>query len=521
MPKVASGPLVITAREKRAARQALLAYYLKVGLQTPDDLWHYIAEYLHFNIPRIACCPGHDAPFDIISELFFDKVRDAVVLGARGSGKTRNLSLLNHLDSVFKAPCEIASAASVLEQSSRGYSYFGESFQDELVQPLLVESIASRSHVYNPFREGLSKNDPLSLVQIISGTYNGLNGPHPNRFRCDEVELMPWLLLQEAFSMAISSDHVPAQNVLISTRKTGVGTMQRLLNEAPKRGMKVYKNCVFDVLEPCTRECKGDKVYGDCPAYEFVDAHGQHVPLCGGKAHSSQGHFKIDDFVKKVQSLDPETLRVQWFSEAASDAAMVYGMYYNDANSAIVVEPFKIPNEFKRVGGIDPQMRFAAVNVCVSPDDIMYVTDEYEEGRDRLLADHALSLRRMNGYMPGQRWWIDPSGKQQQIELSKMYNIAVQQSIRTADGDGSRIAAINAVKSRFTNHKLKIFKTCTKLRKAFGQFEYELMPDGTPNTAMPSLMEPDLLAALRYAVYSYTLNLRDRPTYKVWKANIH
>lgn len=483
-----------TGARRAKLRRDLLHHYLRFGLPTDEDLDFYIREYLGYAIPRVPCCEGHRAPFELVRDMFFEKVDAALGFGSRGSGKTLNVAILNHLDGVFKSPCEITSAASVLDQTYKGYRYFRQTFRDPLLRDLCPDPHQRHSDVINPYRAG------ASVVQVISGTAKGLNGPHPQKSRLDEVELMDWALLQEALSMSLSAPHTLGQDMFTSTRKSGVGTMQRLLNEAAGRGIAIYKWCVLEVLEPCTRQCRGDPVYGDCPAYAYTDVNGHEVLLCGGRAHQSRGYMTIRDFLHKTQTLDRDTLRVQWFSDAPSEAHLVYGNYYRD-ESPIVVPPFDLPTDWLCLGGIDPQTTFSFVNLLLDrANDIMYAVDVYQEGRDVLLREHARRIKTdlpSRSYRPGQRIYIDPSARQQRIDLQ-----GEGLAVRVCEGR-DRVMGINAVKTRLQTGRLKIVSTLTRLRKAFAEFEYELLPDGRPDMTRPSEAEPDLLAALRYAVYGW------------------
>lgn len=55
--------------------------------RTPDELHLFIQVAFGYNVPRKVVVPGHAAPFDFISDLFFQKVKNALAFGSRGSGK--------------------------------------------------------------------------------------------------------------------------------------------------------------------------------------------------------------------------------------------------------------------------------------------------------------------------------------------------------------------------------------------------------------------------------------------------
>src|SRR4030042_1937957 len=238
----------------------ILDNFLKDNIRHPDTLHFYIRAYLGYYIPRKRFCRKHVSPFAFVCDMFFENVRNSIAFASRTGGKTLNISILNHLDMAFKPQCEITSAGSTITQAGKMYQYFTQFHsQNHYLNDLLFKDPTKSKSVY--------KNG--SSIEIITGSMNGLNSPHPNKARIDEVELMEWDVLQQGLSMSISSNGVMAQNCFSSTRKEESGTMQRLLDKATtdKRttgGFKIYKWCIWEVLEKCNRKCKKDPVFGDC-----------------------------------------------------------------------------------------------------------------------------------------------------------------------------------------------------------------------------------------------------------------
>lgn len=215
-------------------RKDLLHDFLQSGFANDEELYFYIKEYLGHHIPTESFCPEHQSPFQFLADVYFERVTFALAFGSRSSGKTTDVAILNHLDTVFKGKeIEICSAGSTLDQAQKGYRYYQQTFKDPLLSSLLKNSIQSHSETYNG-----------SVLEVVAGTSKGMNGPHPMKVRIDEVELMEWSILQEGLSMSISKGAVKAQDVLSSSRKVSRGVMQRLLSEADQTGLKVYNFCV-------------------------------------------------------------------------------------------------------------------------------------------------------------------------------------------------------------------------------------------------------------------------------------
>lgn len=208
------------------------------GPKHRDVLHFYIRVYLGYNIPRKKICPEHGSPFAFISDMFFERVRNSVAFANRTGGKTMNIALLNQCDMAFKEGCEIASAGSTKDQAGKMYRYFtGFHIANQILYSLYARE---------PIKQ-FSEYKNLSSIEIITGSVKGLNSPHPNKARIDEVELMDWEVLQEGLSMSMSTDKVMGQNTfscitgdtLLETSK-GVFSIFDLINIKNKGNIKCY-----------------------------------------------------------------------------------------------------------------------------------------------------------------------------------------------------------------------------------------------------------------------------------------
>src|SRR5580765_6789405 len=71
------------------------------GPKTDDELHTWILKNLKMNIPRVAVCEGHQAPFSFIADLYFERVTAAVAMANRGGSKTASSAILHLLNSLF------------------------------------------------------------------------------------------------------------------------------------------------------------------------------------------------------------------------------------------------------------------------------------------------------------------------------------------------------------------------------------------------------------------------------------
>lgn len=480
--------------DRPTVRQMAFWHFIEAGIHTTKELKFFVEEFTPYELAMHKICPEHCAPMEFVDEQFFERSRTSIGFANRGGGKTSGVATLNILDALFKPGVEIASAGAIQEQADRAYSYITEMLMKE---PLFAQYVVSSIKSETRFSNG-------STIRVIAGTYHGFNSPHPNKTRVDEIELMAWEVLQEGLQMSIERDGWKAQDTLTSTRKWQRGTMQRLLDVASEKGIKVFSWCIFEVLERCTRLCKGDPIHGDCPAYAMIDKDGQEVALCGGIAHKTRGWYKIDDFVKKVRLLDKETWDTQWRNLKPSGDVLVYGDYYKD-EAPWVVEPFAIPRDWQIVSAIDYGSHFSYLKGAIDPsDDTWYIFYEYYSEVDRSLEDHAKVIKASPLFGSREICYSDPSGRQAILEMKKY-------GVPSMPANNDVYAGINKIKSLFQRRgglgglpRIRIFNWCDRLRLELGSlYCHKREKDGKANKDVIIKRDDHASDALRYMIYSY------------------
>lgn len=294
--------------------------------QTDDELWLYIKDTWGIAFPRKNPVPGSSSVFQFVADMFFERCTNAVLLANRNGGKTFAVAMVAALDSIFKPGCETASVAAVLSQANKGYKHFLNFIRAPKVWPHVVKSIQS----HTDFTNG-------SIVEILTGTISGVNSPHPNKANADEVELMPWEVIQEFLSMAKSDRDkgIGARNILLSTRKYIYGSMQRILNDIKKGqmpGFTVYTWNIFGVLEAYT--LKDIEKYKDL---KKTDNNGEVVSfydLVAPYAGETDGFYSLDDAAQKFSTMTLDTWRTQWTNEKPSREGLIYFMAEEGKNTA-------------------------------------------------------------------------------------------------------------------------------------------------------------------------------------------
>lgn len=325
------------------ATDALLKKPAIAGPQTDDELHAWIKDNLGLSVPRVSVCPDHQAPFDFLADVYFERVTSAIAVANRGGSKTMISAILHLLNSLFKPGCESAQVGAVEQQAQRAYTNLKlllkrhgkvENYEDH---PELQRSVQ---------RETSFKNG--SILEILIGTPQGVNGPHPQKVGTDEAELMDMEVFQESRNMSqskLTEDGsqviIKAQDWITSTRKRAHGMMQKLLDEnieAERAGADppytVYTWCVFESAAPvpncqvanpgsdspcsCDRVVKG--AWDDGSPRRFSD-------ICKGRLAKSKGFLSLHDIHKTFRSTNQETYEAQQLCSKPETAGLVFPLF--------------------------------------------------------------------------------------------------------------------------------------------------------------------------------------------------
>jgi len=302
--------------ELLALAKELEAYESKMNLkgpQTDDDLHKWILDTFDIDIPRVAVCAGHVAPFTFLADLYFVRTTAALALANRGGAKTFMVAMLHRCNAEFKQNVTSLTGGATEAQSKRCFDHL-----DGLIRMKGESSIVSKKVTQIVWRNGCK-------TEIVAGTKAAFNGPHPNIVHVDEQELMDPEAFQESRNCAQTSTRggvvIPAQNIITSTRKGSVGPMQDLLNaiyDAKQAGTKppydLYTWCIFEVAKP-NKGCQiADPICGDCECDkiskgEWDDGSTRYLKdVCQGRFAKSSGWIVWNDVV----SLFTQNPRSTW-----------------------------------------------------------------------------------------------------------------------------------------------------------------------------------------------------------------
>lgn len=294
--------MTYTPQEVRAALGYIYASKDKELLQA------LVKDLLGVEIPSEACCATHQSPLDFVAETFFEEYQLITTMANRSGGKTMDFAILDTLNSFYHDDCETATVGAIEEQAKRCYKYFKKMNENiPVFRSNLVASLMSETTFVNK-----------SVVQILTGTVSGVNSPHPQKAFIDEVELMAWNILQEAFSMAQSKEGIVSQTILASTRKSAFGPMERLFSESRKRGMKTYQWCIWEVVEPFPHH---DKELQKEIQEAFPEAPWDKLKK------KKTGYYKWKDLLIKRAGLDDDVWAAQWLCTKAETKGLMYPQF--------------------------------------------------------------------------------------------------------------------------------------------------------------------------------------------------
>ncbi len=239
------------------------------GPQTDDELHFWVKQNLLVDIPRVAVCPDHIAPFTFLADLYFERTSAGLALANRGGSKTFIVACLHFLNSTYKPGCESMSFGATEGQGQRCYQHIEDWCYKR------DEETGRRTNVVKDFIQ----DKPLkshtvwktgSRVEVVAGSENAVSGPHPAKAHADEIDMMEEAVWNQSRGMAVSLPAkgplptfmahfhgvIPPQDIATSTRNTTKGRMQAILDEIfedIKAGdipqFDVYIWCIWETIQ--------------------------------------------------------------------------------------------------------------------------------------------------------------------------------------------------------------------------------------------------------------------------------
>lgn len=171
------------------------------------------------------------------------------------------------------------------------------------------------------------------------------------------------------------------------------------------------------------------------------------------------------------------------------------GMIFSKWDDNMIIEPFKIPNEWWQGAAVDFGWNhpFATIFGARDPDGVYYVTGEYKKA-ETLLADHATALLDMTKKTHNPHiWYSDPSAKQDRAELRR-------KKIPLRPANNNVMDGLDTCNELMATGRLKVFNTCTHLVDEIEGYVWDTAKDALQDK--PVKINDDECDCLRYLLHT-------------------
>lgn len=472
------------------------------GIHSDEELWSFNVALTDHIIPYRSICEeeGHVSPWHLFSDTFFQRYQVGAAIGPRGGGKTDLVSRVIAQMMIAYPGIELACVAAVQRQADRCSGYVQKWLSNRIINKLgLLTKLNQREkHLSNG-----SKYDQLV------GTVAGSNSPHPNILFCDEVDLMNPAALEELKMVPMTSCGIKAQMLQISSRKSAMGPMQKLIDDAANIGTKTYIWCWKEVSEPCPDWRSGTKT----TIYEGIHPHTKQpilfeafdkcskCPLlweCRGDIKKSTGWIPIDDAIREFKTTDTDTWRNQKCCVKPRTGVGIYVEFsIDDHVDEVPYDPDR-PTDLVwdwGTGGADTVCLFIQEDP-LNPNNYVHIPFEYRDVKGAPTRTHAEIVRdicKTYGIIP--RRILSDSAAVQQILDIKDFDANFYGQVRPVPKQAidETIPLVKRLLRKVTGDiGLKIDASCTGTIKEFMNWERD------QRTGKPKDKNCDGLDALRY-----------------------
>lgn len=219
---------------------------------------------------------------------------------------------------------------------------------------------------------------------------------------------------------------------------------------------------------------KADKIYGAEQTY-YVPEEDKNSEISVHIASTRLNiHLPPDYYQDVARGKEP------WWIARYLEASFSYaaGAVYQTFNDHIV-EPFKIPDSWERIGGADWGLRDPTVLLMAAIDPktgSVYIYDEYYKA-GLPVPQHAKSMKAMVEKVPyGKLRGLvgDPSGKRKNInDMRSIFDHYAEYGLWFKEGNNRIEAGISKVQAYFSLDKLKIFSSCVNTIKEGMNYKYK------------------------------------------------
>ena len=210
--------------------------------QDDDELWWMIYALWGIKFPRTKVCDHHTAPFDALAEAYFARENVSIWKASRGlGGKSFMLGTLSLCESVLLGA---------------GVTILGGSSSQSLMVHRATDIAWEHHNAPKPMIEKRTMFDTLltnhGWIRSLTASQTSVRGPHPQRLRLDEIDVMDMAVLEAAQGQPMRNREkgIETQTVMSSTHQYADGTMSKILSRAKENNWPVHEWCWRDTANP-------------------------------------------------------------------------------------------------------------------------------------------------------------------------------------------------------------------------------------------------------------------------------
>ncbi len=273
--------------------------------RTEKGLRNWVKAYTGVEIAQQRVCPEHQSPWKMFSEVTLRRPPLALVLGARGAGKSFLSALNTHLTSRWYPGHGTRILGGSQAQSLQIYEALVQLARDS--RGLIGRDADAISRLTR--HEANYANG--SRVAILAASSTSVRGPHVPSLKLDEIDEIDTECREAAMGMCMSRGGIAASVIMTSTWHRLGGPMAQLMEQAASGSFPLYTFCTFEVLEPCPTERSGPALENcpACPIQRYC-----HDVSDGGppRAKRSSGHYAIDALIQKLRATSLRTFEADY-----------------------------------------------------------------------------------------------------------------------------------------------------------------------------------------------------------------
>lgn len=206
-----------------------------------EELWNCVKAQYGIEIPYTSTDPEFHSPFEYFHSVYFAKDGNTVALASRGSGKTMLGSIYMNMCGTFRPNFTMIHAAGTKVQAG----VIADNLENYYNDPVFQCTFRGR-----PARE-TAKWVNGCRSKIVTGSMQGVSGQHGSSMTLDEIEFWAEEDIQQTFEVPLRMNGYNRVWTAFSTRQKPGSGMSWLVEEAPKRGFKVYQWSAFETMVPC------------------------------------------------------------------------------------------------------------------------------------------------------------------------------------------------------------------------------------------------------------------------------